>query len=332
MGVASFITKLLGRNSTTSMQNGEFSPRLVVEPQKFGLVESSQLYLNFLFEQNTANAITVPQKLVLDLVQNNLKRKENRLNAVPRLPSVIPKLIRSLRDPDSAIRDYVLIVKKDLTMTAAVLKLANSAYFNPIDQHIGDIDRAVMLLGVAGLRSVLSAAVMQPIIQRDSPYFSQTGQRLWQHSLHCAIACEQIAAARGIEPFSMYLLGLVHDVGKITLFSELCKQFKLNGSQDQPGLQAFAPLMRSFANQLSYLIARDWDLPEEVCEALKEQIDLTPGSSISEEGVVLYQANLAAEAHVTLIPKYPERADKLLEELHLPADLFASLAAIDEEL
>ncbi len=332
MGVTSFITKLLGRNSTPGLHNGDFSPRTVIEPQQFSLMESAQLYLNYLFEQNTAQPITVPQKLVLELVQSNLKRKENRLNAVPRLPTLIPKLIRSLRDPDSAIRDYVLIVKKDVSMTAAVLKLANSAYFNPIDQHIGDIDRAVMLLGVAGLRSVLSAAVMQPIIQRDSPYFSQTGQRLWQHSLHCAIACEQIAPLRGVEPFSMYLLGLVHDVGKITLFSELCKQFKLNGNQEQPGLQAFAPLMRSFSAQLSYLIARDWDLPEEVCEALKEQIDLTPGSSISEEGVVLYQANIISEAHVTLYPKFPERAAKLLENLHLPADLFNTLTSVDEEL
>jgi HD-like signal output (HDOD) protein len=332
MGVASFFTKLLGRNPQMPGLDGEFCPTQVIIPSRFSLIESNQLYLNYLFEQHADSPISVPQKLVLEIVQNNLKKKEHRLNAVPRLPSVIPKLIRSLRDPDSAIRDYVTIVKKDPAMSAAVLKLANSAYFNPIDQHIGDIDRAVMLLGVAGLRSVLSAAVMQPIIQRDSPYFSLTGQRMWQHSLHCAIACEQAAANRGLEPFSLYLLGLVHDVGKITLFSELCKQFKLNGNQEQPGLQAFAPLMRSFSAQLGYLIARDWDLPEEVCEALKEQIDLTPGSSISEEGVLLYQANMAAEAFVTLFPKAPEQALSILTDLHLPPDLYTTLATVDEEL
>ena len=70
--------------------------------------------------------------------------------------------------------------------------------------------------------------------------------------------------------------------------------------------------MRSFSAQLSYLIARDWDLPEEVCEALKEQIDLTPGSSISEEGVVLYQANIISEAHVTLHPKFPSERPSYL--------------------
>ena len=274
----------------------------------------------------------MPQKLVLEIVLNSLKKKENRMNAVPRLPTVIPKLIRSLRDPDSAIRDYVNIVKKDPAMSAAVLKLANSAYFNPSNQHMGDIDRAVMLLGVAGLRSVLSAAVMQPIIQRDSPYFSLTGKRMWQHSLHCAIACEVTAPKRGLEPFSMYLMGLVHDVGKITLFSELCKQFKLNGNQEQPGFHAFSPLMRTFAPQLGFLIARDWGLPDEVCDALKEQIELQPGQTISPEGVLLYQANTACEAYVTLHKTSRAQAMGILKDFRLPDDLYQTLDTVEEDL
>ena len=75
-----------------------------------------------------------------------------------------------------------------------------------------------MLLGVAGLRSVLSAAVMQPIIQRDSPYFFANRTKAvaaltaLRHRLRT-----NCPPARG-GAFSMYLLGLVHDVGKITLF------------------------------------------------------------------------------------------------------------------
>lgn len=294
--------------------------------------KSQQDYLHFLFEDSAQVKLTVPQKLVLEIVQTQLKKKENRLNAVPRLPTVIPKLIRSLRDPDSAIRDYVQIVKKDPAMTAAVLKLANSAYFNPVNQHLSDIDRAVMMLGVAGLRSVLSAAVMQPIIQRDSPYFSLTGKRLWLHSLHCAVACEVAGPARGLEPFSLYLLGLVHDVGKITLFSELCKQFKLNGAQEQPGYFAFAPLMQSFAPQLSYLIARDWNLPEEVCEALKEQIELKAGQTLSAEGVLLYQTNIACEAYAHLYKKNSSQALAVLQDFHLPSDLYTTLDKVDKDL
>lgn len=332
MGVASFFNRILQRNRPIQGQDGVFSYTQVIESNHFSIEKSHQDYLHFLFEDNSHAKLTVPQKLVLEIVQTNLKKKENRLNAVPRLPTVIPKLIRSLRDPDSAIRDYVQIVKKDPAMTAAVLKLANSAYFNPVNQHLSDIDRAVMLLGVAGLRSVLSAAVMQPIIQRDSPYFSLTGKRLWLHSLHCAVACEVAGPSRGLEPFSLYLLGLVHDVGKITLFSELCKQFKLNGAQEQPGYYAFAPLMQTFAPQLSYLIARDWSLPEEVCEALKEQIELKPNQTLSAEGVLLYQTNIACEAYACLYKKNRSQALGVLQDFHLPNDLYTTLDKIDKDL
>src|SRR5690606_2800228 len=105
--------------------------------------ESEELFFQFLFASSHNEPLTVPQKLVIDVVKESLAKKEYRLTAVPRLPMVIPKLLRSLRDPESSVRDYVAIVNKDAVMSAAVLKLANSVYSNPIGSYIGDIERAI---------------------------------------------------------------------------------------------------------------------------------------------------------------------------------------------
>ena len=304
----------------------------VIEPRLYSIANAQEAYFQYLYPKKTAQPLTLPQKLVVDVVKNLLQKKEGRHKAVPRLPSVIPKLLRSLRDPDSSAKEYVEIINKDPVMSAAVLKLANSVYFNPIGRRIDDIEPAVVKLGIDGLRSVLSAAVMQPIIQKDSAYFSAAGKKMWLHSLATAVACEIIAKHHGFEIFKVYIMGLVHDIGKTTIFSELCKQFALNGETEKPGYNAFVPLMKIMAPAVSYWVAKDWELPKEVCTALAEQTNIKPGNKVSTFGFILYQANLATEAYQTLLGQNEHLALQILEELDLPMDLYEKLDQLSREV
>ncbi|SMF57908.1 HD-like signal output (HDOD) domain, no enzymatic activity [Alteromonadaceae bacterium Bs31] len=304
---------------------------LITEPRLYTIKDSEEAYYRFLYPKNTEKNLTVPQKLVADMVKASLQKQENRNKAVPRLPSVIPRLLRSLRDPNSSARDYVEIINKDPVMSAAVLKLANSVYFNPIGARIDEIEKAVVKLGIEGIRSVLSAAVMQPIVQRESAYFSHTGQKMWNHSLSCAVACELIADYRKVDKFKVYVMGLVHDIGKITVFSELCKQFKLNEEEVKPGYNAFTPVMKVMAPAVSYWVAKDWELPKEICKAIAEQVNLQAGNKLSPFGHVLYQANMIAECHVTLHHKNESLAETILRDLELPEDLYDKLDMLQRE-
>lgn len=313
---------------------------MVVEPSNFSVSSISTGFYRSLFGKAEAvESLSLPQKLMLDVVTRDMNDKSKRLKAVPRLPSIIPKLLQSLRDQKSSSKDYVNIINKDPAMTAAVLKLANSVYFNPQIKRITSIDIAVVKLGIDGLRSVLSAAVMQPVIERKSLYFTQFGHKLWNHSLCCAVSCEILARQRQLEPYKAYLLGLMHDMGKITLFSELCTQFKINQHQlDKvlPSYATFAPLMETLSPALSHTIAEDWELPEEICEALYQQIDIRPGKPISPYGHLLFQANLACELYFTVNEASKEdqeilslAAQKTLSELGIPKGLFKQLDALN---
>lgn len=293
---------------------------------------SREAFYRFLFSKDINHSLSVPQRLVLDVTLQSMQKKDFRQKAVPRLPYIIPRLLKSLRDPDSSVKDYVDIIDKDPVMASAVLKLANSVYFNPIGRRIHEIDQAVVKLGINGLRTVLSAAVMQPIIQKDSAYFSQSGQRMWQHSLCCAVACEQIAEHRRIEKFKVYVLGLIHDIGKITLFSELSKQFKINDESVPPGYDAFVPPLKKISTALSYWIAKDWDMPKDICIALSDQTKLVQEEEISIYGHILYQANLCAEVYSAIYPYKPKKAMAVLKELDLPDNLFTCFEEIDTQV
>lgn len=283
---------------------------------------------------NSLNTVNLPQKLVIDVARSSLSEREYRLKAVPRLPSVIPKLLRSLRDPDASARNYVDIINKDPALSAAVLKLANSAYFNPTGKKIDNIEVAVVKLGIEGLRAVLSAAVMQPLVQRKTEYFNHFGLRLWEHTLTVAVACESIAAARGLEPYKAYLLGLTHDIGKITLFSELSKQFRLNPITSAPLAEAFLPLLKEKSASLSAAIAMDWELPKEICTALQQQADIEPGRQVSDYANLLFQANLAGEAYAATKYCVEHTIDlsRLAKDLSLPETLFSDLDCLSVQV
>lgn len=327
-----FKDSLIGRKTSNSK-----AQRYIQEPDAASIDVVGEFFTRYLFgDQNDSSPLTVPQKLVLAATEKNLERKDTRLKAIPRLPKVIPKLMRSLRDDESSARDYVEIINKDPAVSGAILKQANSAYFNPGNHHIQSIEAAVVKLGIDGLKTVLSTVVMQPLIEKSSHYHNGFGRKLWQHTLHCAASCEIIAINRGMDPYKAYLLGLVHDIGKITIFSELNHQFAFYQNDDNnPGPEAFAPLMYKHSAELSQRIAVDWELPPELVEALKQQINISDGQSVSAYGELLFQANLASELYFSAQYANEERellldqAKEALQEMKLPSNLFTRLDMID---
>lgn len=338
MSLSSILKGLFGRDKAPEFiveheESSSSAPMAVAPPAGIDLSVLEARFYEALFDSPIDDVeLNVPQKLVLGAVKSTLSDPDQRSKCVPQLPAVIPRLLRSLRDPETSGKDYVNIINKDPVLSASVIRLANSAYYNHTSLHIESIDRAVVKLGVDGLRSVLSAAVMQPIIQRNSPYFNQFGRKLWQHSLCCAVACELLAARQGLEPFKAYLLGLAHDIGKITIFSELCKQFKLNSPTDRPGCKVFVPLIKDYSSQLSARIAQDWDLPNNLCLALSQQLIIGGGAAVGDYARILYRANLACEFYASGGHEHPTKTAKIIAELDLPADLFQTLESLAVEV
>lgn len=331
-GIFSRLKSVFDLSNTRPKSTAPSTSTIVEELSTFDIATAQHGFYTTILGDND-KPFTVPQKLVQSVVKKSLSDKEQRVKSVPRLPSVIPRLLHSLRDPRASGKDYVNIINKDPAMSTAVLKLANSVYFNPTEKRVTSIEMAVVKLGIDGLRSALSTAVMQPVMQCKSQYFTEFGHKLWFHSRCCAVACEIAAKERALEPFKAYLLGLVHDIGKITLFSALSQQLAINTDNEEPGYAAFAPPMQADSAQLSYTIAKDWQLPEELCDALEQQIQITPGTKLSALAHLLFQANLACEIYAITEADSSQRelGEQALRELTLPADLFATLDTLRAE-
>ncbi|MGD8925630.1 MAG: HDOD domain-containing protein, partial [Thioalkalispiraceae bacterium] len=69
-------------------------------------------------------------------------------------------------EEDTSIANLAHLILRDSSMTARVLRLANSVFFNPAGQPINTISRAIVLLGFDSVRSMaLSIALLEPLLK-----------------------------------------------------------------------------------------------------------------------------------------------------------------------
>lgn len=276
--------------------------------------------------------LTALQRPLLDEVIQRVRELEMDHLALPRLPTVIPRLLHVMRDPDASLKECIDIVRKDPAIAAQVLRQANSAFYNSSGNEITGLDRAVAALGINGLRSLLAASVMQPVMHIRSAVYREFGRHLWEHSLGCAVCAELIAAPAGADRFKAYLVGLIHDVGALVTFSQVAEVVAPHEGGGEPSPAVFVSTLKQESAELSYRIARHWQLPEDLVEALHEQIgDAEPQSPL---GRVLGFANEVAEKHF-LVQCEQRSAEELqfrLLELGLPTDLPERLGALAAEV
>jgi HD-like signal output (HDOD) protein len=142
----------------------------------------------------------------------------NKIHDLPTLPSIIYEIRSVIDNPMSSTADVEKVMENDPSFTTKILKLANSAYY-AIPGGVTQLSRAVAYLGFDTVHQlVLSASIIDILKVKASPYFHPVD--FWKHSLGVAIAAETIAKFVNYPvPADLFTCGLVHDIGKLALFS-----------------------------------------------------------------------------------------------------------------
>ena len=208
-----------------------------------------------------------------DVLQNpRLKALVGGLQSLPSLPDLYLELIEVMRTPDASLRDAARVISRDPGMSAKVLQMVNSAFFG-LPRHVGSVDQAVVLLGLDNVRGlVLSAKVFS---QFDGRHSALDIAAMWQHSAQVGALARRIARdleLDGKQTDHAYMAGLLHDIGKLTLYANASHAARMveamvrSGVYDEP--QAEQELFGcSHADVGAYLLGL-WGLPGAIVEAV----------------------------------------------------------------
>lgn len=218
------------------------------------------------------------ERLILAQVRALALEPAGAAELVPRVPELIPRLLRSLRDESVGTGELAGQVAEDVVLVAEVLREANSAYYRPATP-IKTLDAAIMMLGQNGLRMLLARVAFRPIIKLQEAGFARRAAPLvWGHSEKCAVAASLMASAVGADIFESCLAGLMQDVGLVVAF-RLADRACLNGKV--PSSVSFGVELLAHSRQLSAAIARHWDFPGQVAAAIA-QAGEPDGSSLAQ--------------------------------------------------
>ncbi|HYI93357.1 MAG TPA: HDOD domain-containing protein [Bryobacteraceae bacterium] len=133
------------------------------------------------------------------------------MSKLPVYPAVAMKLYKLLTADDVSLPALDQVAKSDQVVAGKMLQAANSAFYSP-RQLIKTVSQAISYVGVEDSRRILMASAIQPL------YSSARLQRIWQHAIEAAQVTEQIAKmSRKVDPAEAFLVGLLHDVGKLAI-------------------------------------------------------------------------------------------------------------------
>jgi HD-like signal output (HDOD) protein len=212
----------------------------------------------------TAQALPHAQ-LVLGELDRLVEAPHDAAGLVPRVPDVIPQLLRSLRDEGASSADLAREVARDPALVAELIREANSPFYRSSSQ-VRTIDAALLVLGRNGLRMLLARAAFRPLIGiQGGRHSRQAAPRIWTHTERCALAASLLAPGMGADPFEAYLAGLVGDLGLIVALRLFDSMLEADALPQDP---AFVAELLARTRTLAARISLQWELPPPIAAAV----------------------------------------------------------------
>jgi putative nucleotidyltransferase with HDIG domain len=191
------------------------------------------------------------------------------IKRLPSLPDLYVRLIEELQSEEPTPRAVGDIIAKDVTMTAKILQLVNSAFFG-LPGKVTSPQRAVTILGINTIKAlVLSIQVFSEYQGSLNPYFSI--DELWRHSILTGNIARDLTQNLGGNTYvqgDAQVAGVLHDLGKLIQLRIPGFHQKIRVSNGEILLESeYRAYGVSHAELGAYLLAI-WGLPQSIVEAV----------------------------------------------------------------
>jgi HD-like signal output (HDOD) protein len=225
---------------------------------------------------------------IIAAVTAALDTAANEPKYAPRRPMLLPQLMKAVNDTDTSRRELSIMISKDPSLVGSLLKLANSPYYRTnTSQPIESVDRAVAVIGTEGIRSLIAAALVQPVFRVSGGEFSQFPEVIWDHTFLAANAAETYAAVVvNSDPFAAQLLALMNGLGAIVVFRVALDQYAAHPGF-RPDAATIVSLLDAHTSSVARSIAAGWELSGRILAALEDQV---PGAAMAPDPTPLGRA------------------------------------------
>jgi putative nucleotidyltransferase with HDIG domain len=287
------------------------------------------------FDKREKRAATFLVKRLTDII---LKRLESDNLLVPAMPAIALQCMRLLDDPKQTFNDVSKVVSKDPVLASRVLRLANSAAF-PSKSQATTLEQSIARMGTDGLKLAICHYSMYQAFSSKDERIQAAFQGIWEHSLAVALIAKEIAGQLDdpgcAAPDTVYLAGLLHDVGKPVVAALLLEAEKLMSVHKSSVPWISHAVWRQVVDRshrnIGVALASRWNLPPAIGDAIAKCEAYDPAAPHAPSNIVCL-ANAFAKVHGLYAGDFDaDQVNALLVEgkklLDMPDETLALLCA-----
>lgn len=216
---------------------------------------------------------------------------------LPPYPAVAVK-VQELLGRNASMAEVARSVGADSALATDVLRCANSAPY----RRGGGATNLAQAITQIGTQQVLRLALASGLAARtlSSGPLASLRRAYWIEGLASAAVCQELARLRHLPADKAFLLGLIHDFGKIVALSSLesvCDRIRVRPIAPA---ETYQKLVEMHHVELAVALARRWNFPD----AVREVIAAHHGDGTAKETALL-QAVKTSDQVVALLGQGP---------------------------
>ena len=235
------------------------------------------------------------------------------------LPDVVIRANELIDSETADVESIAEVIALDPSLTAQLLKLVNSAFYG-LPSKVETISRAVTMIGMQELRSLILSASAVEVFNKVAPEAVDMND-FWFRSVYVGLAAKQMSGdRRKAELF--FLMGLMHDVGKIVLFMKddaLANEMLSEAVASGKSLHQIEKEKMGFtASQVSAALLQNWGLAETLYEPISIMYENVEASPYYRDAAILrLAARLSDCTEPEVKGKNAEKLSAVLKEQKL---------------
>jgi len=253
----------------------------------------------------------------------------SRLKAktLPSLPLTVVALGEAVQDERCTVDRILAILSKDPSLSATLLRLANSALYGA-EESVMDLRTAVLRLGFDAVANLGTGAAVIKTLKGGTHL---DAVKLWQHSVAVGLTAKGVCvlARRHGQAETAFLTGLLHDIGKIALDTCYPEDYTIVLQKVAEGayfVDAEREVLGMDHAEAGSLLAAEWSFPQAIVDVIRDHHDPKPEDFLPN---LIHLADLLVR---TRIPMGPADERLMISLDDLPAFKAVLAGALHKDL
>lgn len=197
--------------------------------------------------------------------KQEIRYRVSQIAKLPPLIGALQRLWEILHSETSSAGELERMILYDQALSARILQMANSSFYGSRG-NVHTIARAIMLLGFDQVKSICLCLVLLKLFSDELVLLISQRERLWKHAFATALIAAEITQRRPwVDKELAYILGLLHDLGRVALAVHFNEYYRMVSSLAET--RKIPPWFVEYENGLTHTeigrwMCAKWALPE----------------------------------------------------------------------